>query len=438
MDESSDTVRTVLLIAFHFPPIQSSSGLQRTLRFAQYLPEFGWKPIVLTIGAPMLPRARIRPGGPQSPAGCEVVRAPCLDVARHLSIGGNYPRFLALPDRWASWQFLAVPMGRRIVHKYAVDALWSTYPIATAHKIGAGIARTTGVPWIADFRDPMAQDDYPTEPRQKRAFEQVEALVVKHATRLMFVTPSAQALYRTRFSEKPAEHFVLLENGYDESAFDSLDEISPRRSQPPVLLHSGIVYPQERDPTALFTALGHLARSGAIREGDFLIRFRAPVHTQLLRSLADRHDALPFIDIQPRIPYEAALREMVSADALVVMQGSNCNEQIPAKLYEYLRAQRPILALADPEGDTGRTLEVLGYPMVTKLESAEQIAANLPRFLSALHDGRLPVAPLSEVARYSRRTLTAEFATILESATEDRASREPLPRSTGRHCPIIP
>ncbi len=435
-DEISQPVRTVLLIAFHFPPLQGSSGLQRTLRFAQYLPEFGWKPIVLTVGAPMIGRAS--PGTARDSPECEVVRAPCLDVARHVAVRGHYPRFLALPDRWASWQFAAVPIGKRLVRERRVDAVWSTYPIATAHLIGAKIARSTRVPWIADFRDPMAQDGYPPEPRQKRSFERVETIVARHAARLVFVTPSTQRLYRERFPEKRPEHFLLLENGYDDGAFERVVDTALPRNPTPLLLHSGIVYPQERDPEALFTALGRLARTGSIRTGDFLLRFRAPVHSELLRTLAEQHGVTSLVDICPRIPYEDALREMVQADALVLMQGTNCNEQIPAKLYEYLRAQKPILPLSDPVGDTGATLAAMGYPLVTKLESVEQIMTNLPLFLDALRNDRLPVASSDEVARYSRRTLTGRFADILVSTLEHSTQHECSSRSGGPCGQVTP
>jgi hypothetical protein len=105
---------------------------------------------------------------------------------------------------------------------------------------------------------------------------------------------------------------------------------------------------------------------------------------------------------------------MMDADALVVMQGANCNEQIPAKLYEYLRAGRPILGLADPGGDTGRTLSGLGFPFVTPLESADAIERALPAFLEGLRTGRLPVAQPAAVNRYSRRALTGRFAALLD------------------------
>lgn len=407
-------MRPVLLIAYHFPPLSGSSGLQRTLRFAQYLPEFGWQPIVLTVRPEAYEQTDERSLA-QVPAGCEVVRTRCLDAGRHLSIRGRYPAFAALPDRWASWQLWAARAGERLARERGVRAIWSTYPIATAHKIGATLARRTGLPWIADFRDPMAQQGYPADPRRWQAFKRIEEAAAEQASRLVFVSPSALELYRGRYPGTPPERFVLIENGYDESSFDGLPTVAVKKQgEPPVLLHSGIVYPSERDPGALLEALGRLARDHRIEPGDFLIRFRAPVHEGLLRTLADRHGVSAFIDIQPAIAYREALSEMLGADALLVMQGANCNEQIPAKLYEYLRAGRPIFGLADPAGDTGRTLAGLGYPLVTPLESADAIERALPAFLQALRAGTLPIAQRAVVDRYSRRTLTGRFAALLD------------------------
>jgi hypothetical protein len=412
-------VRPVLLVAFHFPPLAGSSGLQRTLRFAQYLPEFGWQPVVLSVRPSAYEKSDKRSLA-QIPADCEVIRTPCLDAGRHLSINGHYPGFAAMPDRWASWQLWGVRAGLRACRERGIRAVWSTYPIATAHLIGAAIAKRTGLPWIADFRDPMAQEGYPADPRRWRAFKRIEEAAVSRAARLVFVSPSALQMYRARYPQTPPGRFALIENGFDESSFNDIPEQRLSENDgPPLLLHSGIVYPSERDPGALFEALGRLARSGAIRPGDFVLRFRASVHEDLLRELAARQDVEAFIDIQPAIPYRDALREMTSADALVVMQGANCNEQIPAKVYEYLRAGRPILALADPAGDTGETLARLGYPFVTKLESADAIERNLPAFLRALRAGTLPVAGRPLVDRYSRRELTRQFAALLDETTSN-------------------
>lgn len=400
--------------------------MQRTLRLAQYLPEYGWRPIVLTV-QPSAHNRIDETSLREIPAACEVVRVPCLDARRHLSFRGRYPRFAALPDRWASWRLWAVRKGVQLVRHHAVDALWSTYPIATAHQIGAAIARRSRKPWIADFRDPMAQDGYPPDRQHWESYKRIEAEAAARAARLTFASPSARDMYAERYRETPDEHFRLIENGFDEPSFDNLRPREPadgRLARPLVLLHSGIVYPSERNPRALFAALGNLASDGRISAGEFILRFRAPVHDALLEELASKHRVERFVEILPPISYREALQEMLDADALVAMQGSNCNQQIPAKVYEYLRAQRPVLGLADPVGDTGRLLASVGSEFVLKLESVDAIERELPRFVQRMVDGTLSQPTRQAIDRYSRRALTGRFAALFDEVLDEHAGVE--------------
>src|SRR5450755_3913500 len=106
--------RRLLMIAYHFPPLRGSSGIQRTLRFVQHLPKFGWEPLVLTAS----PRAYEETSDDQMrevPEGTVVRRAFALNTARHLSLFGRYPGALALPDRWATWRFDAVATGLSMI-----------------------------------------------------------------------------------------------------------------------------------------------------------------------------------------------------------------------------------------------------------------------------------------------------------------------------------
>ncbi|HSQ81014.1 MAG TPA: glycosyltransferase, partial [Casimicrobiaceae bacterium] len=163
-------MKRVLMIAYHFPPLAGSSGIQRTLRFVQHLPAFGWEPAVLTAD----PRAYERTSedlDAEVPDGVQVERAFALDTARQLSIAGRYPGFLARPDRWMTWQYAAVRSGMKLIRRWRPDVIWSTYPIATAHVIGSVLHRRSGLPWIADFRDPMAQEGYPADPRIWQSFK---------------------------------------------------------------------------------------------------------------------------------------------------------------------------------------------------------------------------------------------------------------------------
>jgi len=396
--------RRVLMVAYHFPPLAGSSGIQRTLRFVQHLPAFGWQPLVLSAN----PRAYERTSDDLSadvPPGTVVRRAFALDTARHLCVSGRYIGAMARPDRWVSWRFDAVRQGMRLIHEFCPQVIWSTYPIATAHLIGAELHRRSGLPWVADFRDPMAQEGYPSDPLTWQSYKRIEANALQHAGLSVFTTPSAAAEYRKRYPGS-AGRVQVLENGYDEETFASSSSLALGGALTPgatTLLHSGIVYPSERDPTQLIVALSQLQASGAISPSTLRVRFRAPVAEDLIRRLAADHGVSGLVEVLPAIPYKAALGEMLRADGLLVMQATNCNAQIPAKVYEYLRAGRPIICLADPAGDTAGALRATGIDAIAPLDNVEQIAALLSRFLR--RDGVAPISlPRSEsVSQASRR-----------------------------------
>jgi len=405
--------KRVLMIAFHVPPLRGSSGIQRTLGFARYLPELGWTPEVLSAH----PRAYEAVDDADSlPRDLVVHRAFALDTARHLALRGQYPSLLALPDRWVTWWPGAVVAGLRLVRRVRPDVLWSTYPIASAHAIGHTLARLTGIRWVADFRDPMAQDGYPAEPAVWRSFSRIEARTVARAHYSVFTTPGAARQYRQRYPQQH-DRIRVIENGYDDEAFSGLRpmrrEVGRERL---LLLHSGIVYPSERDPAALFAALGALRERGVLDPQRFALRFRAPIHGRLLRDLASRHDVADLVEIAEPLPYRAALAEMLDADGLVVLQAANCNEQIPAKLYEYLRAGRPILGLADPAGDTAGAMRRAGVAHIAALEDVGGVTAVLERFVDDLRSGRAPCPDGAVTQAATRRARASELASLLNAA----------------------
>lgn len=411
-------MKRVLMVAYHFPPLAGSSGIQRTLRFVQHLPKYGWEPLVLSAD----PRAYERISDDlmaEIPESVVVRRAFAFDTARHLSIAGRYIGAMARPDRWVSWKFAAVREGMRMIREFRPQAIWSTYPIATAHLIGAELQRRSALPWIADFRDPMAQEGYPSDPLVWQKYQEIEENALQHARYSTFTTPGAARLYQGRYPNA-AKRIVVLENGYDEESFASLtighSRDSSEYSRPITLLHSGIVYPEERDPTQLFAALSRLKVGGEIKSGDLLIRFRAAVHDYLLLDLAARYDVSEFIETCPPIPYKAALSEMVNSDALLVMQASSCNEQIPAKIYEYLRAGRPILTLTDPAGDTASVMRRAGMNDIKSLDSAFEIEEGLKSFLSAIRDSSASLPNAEIVNSASREQRTADLVEFLELA----------------------
>lgn len=413
--------RKALMVAFHFPPQAGSSGILRTLNFVKYLPRSGWQPIVLSAH----PRAYVecREDLLKSiPAGTHVERAQALDAAKHLSIKGKYPGWLALPDRWASWWPGAVTTGMKIIREQKPDVIWSTYPIATAHLIGASLAERSGLPWIADFRDPMINGDYPSDPLQRRVWRRLEARVIRKATRCVFTTERAAQVYRERYPEH-AGKCLVIENGYDEEAFEGN---TPNRMgvshDKLLLLHSGIIYPRDRDPSAFFRAVAQLIEDGVLDKDRLCIRFRAPHHGQEVQALAARAGLTAVVEVAPPIPYRDAIAEMLAADLLLVFQGSHFNSQIPAKIYEYLRTGNPILALVDMKGDTARKLQEFESPLFAQIDSESSIGAALKGWMQRRQaSGRSTTCDtdIKRVMRYSRVHQAGELASFLRAMKAD-------------------
>lgn len=420
-------MRRVLMVSFQFPPMAGSSGVQRALRFAQQLPALGWSPSVLTAH----PRAHAHTGDDlleEIPPELPVRRAFALDAARHLSIGGRYPGFLARPDRWHTWLLGAVPAGLRLIRQTRPDAIWSTYPIPTAHLVGYWLSRLSGLPWVADFRDPMAHDGYPADPVLWRSFAAVERKVFARAARCTFTTPGAARLYAQRFPAA-ADRLRVIENGYSEAAFQQAERAvrmegayaSPSTAAAPaagprVLLHSGVVYPDWRSPARLFEALAAAKVAGRVDAARLRLRLRATAHDDFVLALARRLDVADLVEVAPPLPYADALAEMLRADALLLLQSNDCNDQIPAKAYEYLRARRPVLTLADPAGDTAQLMRRAGLPRIAALEDGPGVAAVLDRFLDDLFHGRAALPAASAIAAASRESRTGELARVLDEA----------------------
>lgn len=404
------------MVAYHFPPVQGSSGVLRTLSFAKYLKDHDWDVTVLTVH----PRAytAIRDENLRMiPEYVRVVRAFALDAQKHFSFLGRYPRFLALPDRWQSWILGGVVSGLRVIHEESPDVLFSTYPIASAHVIGLLLHRLTGLPWVADFRDPMWLDGYPADALVRRSYAAVERQVFRHAGRITVTTPGTAELYRRRYPQTDPEAIRVISNGFDEETFPV-----PRRAVQPTavagrvrLLHSGVIYPQERNPECFFKALAELKREEKISASTLEIVLRASGNEAAFQRRLEDLELTDIVSLAMPLPYRAALEEMYSADGLIIFQSASCNRQIPAKVYEYLYVGKPILGITDPAGDTGRLLREMGMNALARLEDVEEIKSAVLRFIDVLRAGDYALPEMASVMSLSRRGRTAELARELDA-----------------------
>jgi glycosyltransferase involved in cell wall biosynthesis len=423
-------MKSVLMVAFHYPPCVGSSGVLRTLKFSRYLAEVGWRALVLSAH----PRAYERTGSDhlgEIPPVVEVARAPAIDSFRHLAFRGRALRITALPDQWASWWPGAVASGLSLVRRQRPAAIWSTYPIATAHLIGLTLHRLTRLPWVADFRDSMTEPGYPRDPWTRRAYLAIERQTVRRASALVFTARSTRAMYLERYPSLSPDRCFVISNGYDEADFADLSTpAGGRPSQRPLrLLHAGLIYPEERDPRPFFRALARLKRDRVVSADTVSIELRASGSEREYARLLSELNISELVRLLPALPYREVLQNGLDADALILMQGPTCNHQIPAKLYEYLRLGKPILALTDAQGDTAAVLRETGGATAIDLLDEDALYRDLPPFFDLLRKGTHPVADAGVSAQYARHNQARELARLLTSLVE--RSDSPLGVPTG-------
>jgi glycosyltransferase involved in cell wall biosynthesis len=305
--------------------------------------------------------------------------------------------------------------GLSMVRRYRPDVIWSTFPIATAHIIGLLLHRLTGLPWVADFRDPTTEPGYANRPGHLW----LERRIVRHAARMTFTTPSTLRMYSERYSAEPASRWLELPNGYDEDMFRSaeLEPANRPASRPLTLVHSGVLYQIERDPRPFFAAIAKLKAAGIIDAATLQVVLRGTHYDSLYAPLLAAEGIDDIVQLADSIPYRAALREMLDADGLLIFQAANCNVQIPAKLYECLRAGRPIFALTDSAGDTAGVMRSTGAGTIAPIDDSDTIAQRLAQFIAEVRSGSARTAGAQVVSSYSRRSLTSQLAECFNAVT---------------------
>jgi len=428
--EHGAKLRHALFIAFHYPPEASSSGVLRTLKYTRFLPEFGWR---VSVVAPDVNAYDVRDPGleAQIPSGVRVVRTRFLNVKRHLSFRDIYPGFVALPDVWIGWLPWAVRAARRIITDDPIDVIYSTSPHATAHVIARRLVKTSGHPWVTDFRDPWIEDPpepgTPNGPIYRTLNRWLERDVVRRSAAVVASTAHLRDLLRERYANEARGKFHFIANGYDESDFAGLPPQAERPSARLRVVHAGSINAGFRDPRPVFASLARLIEAGHLRPDECELRFvgAGPYgESPEVRSAIEAAGLAGSVTFVARVPYEQSLQELAAADLLLLLQASDDTVGlVPAKLYEYLRAAKPVLALVR----TGAVTEIMGetrggWAVDPRNEAA--LAAALADAVVAWRSGTLADRrpELGVLRRFDRRSLAGELARLFDSVSRSPAA----------------
>lgn len=419
-------MKPVLMVSWLYPPAGGTSGVLRTLKFSKYLPASGWIPHVLTARTSLYYRkdeTLLR----DIPHEAQVHRTFAVDTGRHLSIRGRHPVSLAVPDRYVGWLPFAVPRGLRVIRQAGVRALYSTSPTPTAHLVAACLKAATGLPWVADFRDPWVEEGIHPPPGtwRSRLESALERQVLRRADRVSVTTPYMRGDFLARYPKLSADKVRVIYNGYDEEDFEGLD--APLRATRFEIVHAGLITQEFRNPLPLLRALASLIGDRLIPSRDAAITLLgagAWIESAEFAGLIKTLGLESVVQVIRRVPHREALRRLAGSAALLLLQASeDTRSLIPAKAFEYLRINRPILALT-LEGTTADLLKGMEHCHVLNPADEPGLRTTLLALYQLWQRSPEGVQVSRPIQRYSRRHLTGELAQLLDELT-DETGRSP-------------
>ncbi|MCG2796517.1 MAG: glycosyltransferase [Actinomycetia bacterium] len=369
-------LRRVLIISYNYPP-GGTYGSVRAMKLAKYLPSRGWQPTVLTVS-----RDRTRLGSWSVSdgilPGVKVVRAPFPDILTSvkdllsglgllrksgpgtesrpdLSAGKARSlksflepvfwwakRWASFPDRYALWFPFAFLRGLLELRSGDYDAILSTSPPFMDHLVASALQRVSGLPWVADCRDPWSQNPYQEfTPLELRAATRLEKKALSPAGAIITVSEPLADLMKELHGGRPGG-VLTITNGFDPDDYPGRQKLKKGAF---LITHTGMFYGKKRDPVVILETVEELIDEGAISREDVRLRFYGPEGSELPRikeSLKYRE----IIEIGGFVPHSESIAHQRESTVLLTPLWEHPYSAMGygGKVFEYMGSRRPILA----------------------------------------------------------------------------------------------
>lgn len=433
-------LRKVLAVAYTYPPI-GGAGAIRLVKFAQYLPRFGWEMVVL---APKDAPSGARWEG-EVPRG-EVIHTKYMDIfgplrkrAAHLAIPREHlgpvrrhslrtflawslNEFVAVPDSRVGWYPYALREGVRRVQKGDIAVIYSSSPPETTHLVAKAIHRRTGVPWVAELRDLWTQN-----PFYRRSFLRLwverwlERRVLKEADAIISVTK--ECCERLRKDIRTSSVY-LVRNGFDPDDFLS---VRPKRFSKFTIVYTGTMYYPYQDPSPLLEALKSLVSNGIVPKENIEVIFIGTDISPLKELLKDSIVS-EIVSSLPKVSYFESIAIQRGANVILLLLNKRISGLL--KLYEAIGSGRPILAISpDRSGEPVEILRSLGVEVVSEPREIEEMLLKLYKDYIRTGGSASDVRPESRALQFTRQEAARRLAKVLDrvsSATD--VKRKPMVR----------
>jgi glycosyltransferase involved in cell wall biosynthesis len=438
-------MKKVLVIVYYWPP-SGGGGVQRWIKFTQYLPQFGWQPTVFApkdadyplldpsleqevrkdmevIRFPIFEPRKVyqrwmgekKDSGKKASAD-EVFYIPpnqrSLKQRLSLWIRGN----LFIPDARVLWVRPSVRFLKKYLQKNPVDLIITSGPPHSVHLIGRALKKQLGTPWLADFRDPWTDIEFYDKmlltSYADKKHRRLEKAVLREADVVSMVT----YYWVEKFLKMGAQRTEILTNGYDAKDFDAQADVP--LSEHFMLSHVG-TFANDRNPHGLWKVLWELSDEVPGFKEDLRIHLIGKVDPAIWRSLEDIGLGDNSID-GGYVDHESAVRIMKQSQVLLLLinqAAQNAMGRMTGKIFEYLASQRPILCIGPEESDPARVLAETGGGVTCDFENHAKLKSQILAFYKRYKQGQLQVES-DGYQQFDRVRITERLARIMEEMVE--------------------
>jgi glycosyltransferase involved in cell wall biosynthesis len=414
--------KQVLFIALSFPPA-GGAGVQRSAKFVKYLPQFGWRPVVLTLKRPVV-RQRDETLRREIPPDTAIVGTQTFEPYPdshpvHRALVSLFHTLLTIPDAANLWWPYALPAALKELDRRPIRAIFATGHPFSAHLLGAVLKVTTGLPLVLDYRDEWTLDGLRSlnlSPHRRR-FLFIERMqhrwAVRMADKVLLVSDSARRAFDTTFG--PSDRFVVVRNGYDDADFaqPELPDLDAHRFN---IVYTGSTTEIKSRPKTFLQGLRQAINDCPWLADIVCAHFVGELDHETTETIVAL-GLQPWVTTPGYVSHPRSVGYLCQADVLVIIVRMFPNV-VPGKVYEYLGARKPVLALTSHDGETLELLRKAGLAFWADPENPEEIARQIIRLADMWKQGTLQVQPNEAFIRsHTRQQLTGRLAEILDAVS---------------------
>lgn len=414
----------VLILTYYWPPA-GGSGVQRWLKFVKYLQGFGIQPIVYTAANANYPKEDATLVA-EIPANIVVLKQPIWeptallfwkkkqDVKQGVSnvstggllsfIRGNF----FIPDPKVFWVKPSVKFLKKYILEHKITTVISTGPPHSMHLIAKKLKKETTIKWIADFRDPWTDlyynEDFKPLAFSKNKNKKLETAVLQNADCVLTVSNSLKKVFA-----KTAENVQVITNGFDDEV---LNENTVKLDTKFSISYIGLL-PKQSNPVLLFKVLNELCKHDAFFKNNLQLNFIGDISEEvkneiLLNNLKDNTNFVGYVTHKKAIQYQQQSQVLL----LLIPNVKNSEGIITGKIFEYLTAKRPIVALGPEHGDLAKILKETNSGSVVSFTDEKQLKRTIVQLYNAYKTGSL-VVNSKNIEQYHRKILTKKLSEII-------------------------